>query len=156
MSNPFFDQPDDLWLVDGSLRDVYIQAASPEDWRALLKLTREHVHEYARDGVVQELPELVAIFADREHSHLLRIEVAAVKIHCHFFVPDEIELDIDPREVVGPREHSAVLDFLERLSGATRKSVRLTSENSPESVLLSYEPAQSIWHIHNSGGESDA
>jgi len=81
--------------------------------------------------------------------------VATVKIHCHFFVPDEIELDIDPREVVGPQEHSAVLDFLERLSGTTRKSVRLT-ENSPESVLLNYEPAQSIWHIHTSGGESDA
>jgi hypothetical protein len=79
-----------------------------------------------------------------------------VRINCHFFVPDEIELDIDPREVTGPEELAAVLQFVEQLARATGKDAVLTPESSPEIVLLHYRQAGQGWQIHESRPRGDA
>ena len=148
MSRPTITQPADLWLVDGTLRDVYVYGAGPKDWDTLLAVAQDHEHQYFVDGTATPVPEADAIFQDREHSHLLCIEVERVKIHSHFFSPGEIELDIDPKEVAGPSQHNAVLQFLEHLATATRKDLLITAENSPELVFLRYETQASHWHIH--------
>jgi hypothetical protein len=156
VDRPTLNQPADLWLVDGSLRDIYVLNADPGDWDALLALAQAYPHEYTRDGVSASLPSLTSIFHDRDHSHLLSVLAGNVRINCHFFLSDEIELDIDPREVTGPEEHAAVLQFVEQLARATGKDAVLTPESTHEIVLLHYGQADQAWKTHESRPRGDA
>jgi hypothetical protein len=141
-------QPSDLWLNDGSLRDAYILGAEPKDWCVLMNLAISGRGRYSADGVVGHLPTAECIFANRELSHLLQMKAGAASINCHFFVPTEIELDIDPREVVDEATHGAVLSFLESLSFGAGKGITITAENSPESPLLTFNPLLKQWQVH--------
>ncbi len=156
VNRPTFNQPAELWLVDGSLRDIYVFNTAAADWDALLILAQAHAHEYTHDGIAQSLPGATALFQDREHSHLLSVLAGSVRINCHFFVPEEIELDIDPRDVTGPEEHVAVLQFVERLARATQKDAVVTPESTPDIALLHYDHASQFWQVHESRARSDA
>jgi hypothetical protein len=150
VNRPALNQPTDLWLVDGTLRDVYVFNTAAGDWDALLLLAQTHTHEYKRDGVTQPLPGATTLLQDREHSHLLSVLAGPVRINCHFFVQEQIELDIDPQEIGGTAEHLAVLQLLEQLAQATRKDVVVTPENLPEAVLLHYNQANRTWRVDES------
>jgi hypothetical protein len=99
-------------------------------------------------GQARPLPDVSELFATRDHPHMLEIDVHGVKVNCHFFESDEIELDIDPREVVDESRHQAVLRFLEELALQTLKPVLLTAENTPEAPLLSFDPCAKRWQVH--------
>jgi hypothetical protein len=148
MNRPSMHQPSDLWQRDGSLRDVYVFDAEPEDWSVLVNLAQSGEYRYSADGVLRSFPGVEGVFAEREASHLLQVQVGAASVNCHFFVPSEIELDIDPREVVDEFTHEAVLSFLESLACGIRKVVALTAENAPESPLLTFDPVSMQWSIH--------
>lgn len=141
-------QPSDLWLYDGSLRDAYVFEAEPNDWSVLIGLAKAGQCRYSADGVVGPLPPVDGIFGNRQVSHLLQVQVGAASINCHFFVPAEIELDVDPREVVDEATHEAVLSFLESLSCGIGKGVSLTAENCPESPYLTFSPVSGQWSVH--------
>ncbi|MBL0731206.1 hypothetical protein [Piscinibacter sp. HJYY11] len=156
MNRPRINQPSDLRFVDGSLRDVYVFNTTIEDWETLIAFARAHKHEYTKDGVVAVLPNAKALLGDREHSHLLSVQAGNVSINCHFFILEEIELDIDPREIAGPEEHACVLRFIEQLAEATQKDVVITAENSPDAALLRYVHLRHVWHIYELGAHNDA
>lgn len=66
---------------------------------------------------------------------------------CHFFDPARIELDLDPREVRGPRELAMLVRFVERLAHVTERPVRMTPEMQPYDVLMELDPATREWTI---------
>lgn len=105
------------------------------------------------------IPDVEDIFSNREASHLLQVSVGRVVINCHFFVPSEIELDIDPRDVHGPQEHAEIMEFLEQLAQGASKAVVVTAENSENAVYLRYEPESRKWTAFEpafGGGKNDA
>lgn len=148
MERPAMNQPSDLWEVDGSLRDVYVHGTSLSDWRAFMEIVRRHQYHYTRDGESFDLPEVDFIFASRDVGHCLHVHVGSTQVNCHFFDTKEIELDIDPREVKDIDTHNLLLDFLERISGVTKKQLAITAENSPHLRLLTYDPARKSWTVH--------
>jgi hypothetical protein len=54
-----------------------------------------------------------------------------VIINSHFFIAEEIELDIDPREIRGPQEHAQVLMFLENVAHKLNKPIVPAPELTP-------------------------
>lgn len=146
-NRPNYGEPRDLWGRDGSLRDVYIFDTTAADWIVLCDLAREYGHRYTYDGSEKPLPEVHGIFENRNGSHLLQITVGRLVACCHFFVSTEIELDLDPREVNGPRDHAEVLLFLERLSDRTSKAVFVTAENAEDIPYLQYDPHSREWKV---------
>jgi hypothetical protein len=154
MNRPSMQQPSDLWIRDGSLRDVYLYEAELKDWRTLLELVRSYEHQYLEDGVQQALPTIESIFANRETSKILRVKIASASVNCHFFLSTEIELDIDPREVIDLTTHEAILLFLEVLSLGTNKRIIVTPENWPESPHLAFNPASQQWHVYEAPSTS--
>jgi hypothetical protein len=147
MQRPSFHQLPDLWLKDGSYRDVHLQGTSLTDWRVLSGLVEEFPHSYQRDGIEHPLPDASIVFADRDHSHLLGIRLSNVIVNCHYFVLSEIELDVDPEDVVGPTVHDAVLSFVERLAIATNKPARITDENAQGSIYVQFDPVSKAWEV---------
>lgn len=147
MQRPSFYQLPALWLKDGSYRDVYLQGTSLAEWQLFSGLVQGFPHSYRRDGIEHPLPDASTVFADRDHSHLLGISLGNVLVNCHYFVQGEIELDIDPKDVVGPAEHEAFLSFVERVAIATSKCARITGENAQGSMYVQFDPMSQSWGI---------
>jgi hypothetical protein len=154
MNRPSSTEPPDLWERDGSLRDVYVLGTSETDWASLLEVARNHHATYSYGGAKLPLPQPGALFSNRDRSHLLQIDLGGVLINCHFFVPEEIELDIDPRQVVDESCHEMVLAFLEELAQKIRKPLALTLENAPQLQCLSFDPTTNRWTVHALPGDA--
>jgi hypothetical protein len=57
-----------------------------------------------------------------------------------FFTVDEIEFDIDPREVKDERDLEELFDFLRRLCRISNKQTVLTPENAPDLWIFRFNP----------------
>src|SRR5215218_3760144 len=98
-----------LWESDGSLRDMYVLGTSLKDWRAFLEFASQFPRKYLFDGEAKEQPEVEQLFGNQGGSHLLSLTVGTATVNCHFFVEEEIELDLSPKEIEGPSEHNQLL-----------------------------------------------
>jgi len=56
-----------------------------------------------------------------------------MQLNCHFFQNDDIELDLDPREVTGQAQLDALLEFMRDIGRTTSASVVLTPKMCPNS-----------------------
>ncbi|HEV7347666.1 hypothetical protein [Telluribacter sp.] len=131
------------WIFepDGSLRDIYVQDVTLSDWEKLIdflilnydikfgedekkQIDKEYVIEYLRD----ETGEM--------ESKSLKIDFNGVNIHCYFFLPNQIEFDIDPKEITAIKDFETIEKFMTSISQTLRNQVTLTGENSPEFPLF--------------------
>ncbi|MCI0569549.1 MAG: hypothetical protein L0Y66_02245 [Myxococcaceae bacterium] len=129
---------------DGSLRDIYIQDAAPEDWRLVLSFLEQgpygaRLSRREEQSVVSPMPQDVGLLFDGSHSYLLHFSVGEVLLACHFFTPEEIEFDFAPN---GLSEGALreLLRFMAQLGDLTKKRVVMTPENAPELPIYEYDP----------------
>lgn len=129
---------------DGSWRDLYVFDTSAEDWQRLVGFVKESGQTYTlrRDGEICPLPAHVSVLLrrDREAGFLLSIDVSGLWVNTHFFCAEQIELDIDPREVQSEERARALFEFMRGIGQALGKAVRLTPENLSDYVLFEYDP----------------
>jgi len=146
-SPPRIDEVPELWRSDGSFRDVYVNDTNVRDWEKFIEFASAYPNRYTIDGCVASMTSVADALHDRDHAHLLAVWVGGAQINCHFFSEEEIELDLDPREIHAS-EHDAVLHFVAALSTALGKPALVTEENAHELPLLTYEPRNSAWCNH--------
>jgi hypothetical protein len=70
----------------------------------------------------------------------MTIDLSDIRVNCHFFTPEEIELDIDPSEVVRDDQADRVMGFISDLGRVLQKRVILTWENMRNAVVFEYLP----------------
>jgi len=139
-----------LWECDGSLRDIYVQNTEALHWNRFDRLLNQYECTYSFDGVALPFPGSRSVLANREGSHLLSILLdGPVVICCHFFIPEQLELDISPNEVTGPGQHEKVLSFVENLAEVLELPADITPENCEQNPFLTYLPDTKSWHIHD-------
>ena len=128
---------------DDGLRDIYILNTAPEDWdKAYRFLIARYPHALRRNGVDEDPPpDVHRLLAEaQDAATLLALDVAGIQVNCHFFTAEEIELDLDPREVVDEESFQAVTALLLELGRLLGKRSILTYENSQDAVVLEYVP----------------
>jgi hypothetical protein len=137
-------QADFEW--DGSLRDIYVLQTSIVDWDRLLDFLRNSGLPliYEVDGASPPLPTGVAsIFATRQDaSPILKVDLRGMWLHSHFFTEDEIEFDLDPREVQDEIALARLLDFMRGVATHLGKTAILTPENWVQSPIFEVRPAE--------------
>jgi len=127
---------------DGSLRDLYIPNTTLDDWDRLLNFLRDCRFElaYSLDGRPAPVPGRASEAFRREESGLLACRLGRMTLNCHFFCPEEIEFDLDPREIDSPAELSRLEQFMSEIGSLLRKEVRLSDENCRDEALCRYDP----------------
>ena len=128
----------------GSLPDLTVAGTSMADWQWLL----DRLHSgrwtvgYSEDGEFIPMPTSAAeIFtADREASRIAKVQIDGLWLNCHFWTVEEIDFDIDPREVQDEAGFETLLRFMAWLGDSLDKPVYLSHEGSAESVILRYPP----------------
>jgi hypothetical protein len=134
---------------DGSWRDIYITPASLDDWRAIFPFLRVQPEiEFLRESGADRVPEAIDPSFFSESHPTLRFRLGGVLVVFHFFTPDEIECDIDPRDVTGQTSLDVVLAFMQQLGDLTHKRAVLTPENVSDQPIISYDPESRAFQHH--------
>ena len=150
---PFpWEQLKDAFEFDGSWHDIYVLNTDLATWERVLAWIRDlEARGVARlEREPERLPDTVAEIMLRRAVTgvgMLRVYVDGLQINCHFFGEEEIEFDIDPREVKGPTEARVVLDFMRGLARVAESPVHLTEENAPDQRWLTYDPPSDRWRF---------
>ena len=105
-------------------------------------------------GESASLPERVATIFAMDYTTLLQIDEGHLALHCHFFIGNGIEFDLDPRDFQGEnacQQIARLLDFIRTIGLLLNKTVLLTPENSPEFVFFSFDPKIRVekWYWKN-------
>lgn len=127
---------------DGSWRDLYVFETTPDDWQRLVDFVRKsvHPHTFQRGPEVCALPAHVNVLFEKDAGALLSIHLGGITLNAHFFCVEQIELDLDPREVQSEERAKALFEFMRGVGQALNKPVRLTPENLSDYVLFEYDP----------------
>lgn len=129
---------------DGSLRDLYILETDMETWQRLLEFLRVSSYPltYAVDSNEAGLPANVAyIFRKRQETGVwLKIDVKGIQVLCHFFTEEEIEFDVDSREIDSETRFNHLCDFMRELGQHLSRSVIMTPESNEKMVIIRYLP----------------
>ena len=128
--------------------EIYVPGTTTDDWQRFLETTTKRwPSAYTEDGESARLPKDVReIFRRSElRACLLQLELTPlVSLNVHFFTQEELELDLDPREVRAQADLDAVIAFMRTLGLAVGRPVYMGIESSeprpPED--LRYEPAR--------------
>ena len=125
---------------DGSLRDIYILDTSLAEWEkvwAFLLEGRASLTLQIRGEQVPLPSHVEPIFAarDRGDTATLSYRLGGVTLNCHFFVSEEVEFDVDPREIRDAGGANDVARFMVGLCEATSREVLLTAENNRDGVI---------------------
>jgi hypothetical protein len=134
----------DFVFDDGALIDLIAPSTGPAEWEAFWTALRAGPFRLQafRDGEAIPLPESAGwVFAERQvASVLVSVLAGTVTANCHFLGGD-LELDIDPREVVDEAAFDSVLALMRFVAGAVRLPVLAVAEGDhPAYAFLRVSP----------------
>ena len=139
-----WNQAAEDFVPEGSLRDLYVRHVSHDDWETIYHwLLSTYPHVFSRDGTpIEPPPSVQFIWEDRKvATPLLTLQVGGIRVNCHFFQSDDIELDLRPGAVVDEERFTAVTNLMIGLGRQVAKHVILTYENDKEhSTFLEFSP----------------
>ncbi len=119
------------FAFDGSLVDLIVIGTEPAHWESFWTALRSGPFglQAYRDGESIPLPATAEwAFVEREVASVtVQVMAGTVNIKCHFF-GGELELDLDPREVVGERAFDSVLALMRLVAASVGLPILATSE----------------------------
>jgi hypothetical protein len=122
----------DIFAPDkGSLLDVRVFDTTLQDWQSVLDyLSAHYVIRYSENWVSKPLPSAEVIWKKRQQvTVLLEIELSGFNVNAHFFVENEIEIDIRPEDVDSRDKTDSVFEFMTSLATVLGKEVFLVPEH---------------------------
>ena len=136
---PDWNEAKKLFEWDGSLVDIFVARTTLTDWANLLFLLRQRAwpYKYQEEDIEMEMP---SEFVGSALSRLLMVQVGHLSVNCHFFDEDEIEFDIDTREVKGPADYDELLGFMRMIGASLGKPVCLAAEGFHENPCFCVYP----------------
>ncbi|WP_406263232.1 hypothetical protein OHT93_00955 [Streptomyces sp. NBC_00191] len=128
----------------GSLPDVRVPEASAQDWRAVLDLVEVKGWrcQYSEDEVVLPVPRAEAVLsrpADAECPNLRVWPAADVLAIFRFHASDEIDFDVDLRELQGQERLDVFCGFLGEIGRHLGKPVLMDPEGDHGHPVLGFD-----------------
>lgn len=134
-----------VYYMDGSWRDIYVLDATREDWRIWADLVNANYPVRFLDGHGQPhdhiiFDEVLKYWEGSEPMLTCTFSVGAIEVKCHFFDEEEIEHDIDPKQIDSYGAHRQLLHYMTLLSQSLGKQVVLTHENDTPARYTDSQP----------------
>jgi hypothetical protein len=139
-----------LFRWDGSWRDIYISNADAAVHQLVIDAVRNrYTTQYNEDGKHKPFPQSIMIAVDQraEVTPCLSIYVEGIRINTHFFLPDKIAFDIDPREIDSEEKFAALTEFMRYIGQHSERDVVLSPEGGAahEEMLIAYHLQDDSW-----------
>ncbi len=132
------------FVDDGSLRDIYVQNTSINDWDALLSGLKNYQPQLKIewDNQFGQWPDNASVIFDESNEFVttMKIDASGILINCHFFSKEEIEFDIDPKDVTEQSDLDALCEFMRMVGKVVEKPAILTPENFQDKPIILFNP----------------
>ncbi len=139
-----WDKHKGSFFVDGSLRQLLVFDTDISDWQKLLDFLENNRYKisFRVNREFLSSPESAQFIFDwqLEKSRFLSVELNDLQLNCHFFAEDEIDFNLDPKQVQSKSNYLAIIEFMQAVSNLLEKPMVMTLENDPKFVLLNVEP----------------
>ena len=139
------------WIFepDGALRDIYVQDVRQSDYRKLINLLNSQYKlkfggEYSNQIDFDYIQKMWNDETGKIETKSLTINLEGITVKSHFFIPEQIEFDIQPRQIIQLSDFDKVLNFMENISKVVGKQVTLTNENRIEFPLIKIDSKKGI------------
>jgi len=137
------------WIFepDGSLIDIYVQEVSLDDWRKVISLINEKYKvKYDGTNLIDEKYSIEYLTDDtgEMESKSASIHFDDIQLNCHFFLEDQIEFDIDPKEINSIQDFETIESFMIDISTELDNQVTLTGENNIKFPLIKIDTNRGI------------
>ena len=139
------------WIFepDGALRDIYVQDVGQSDYRKLINLLNSQYKlkfggEYSNQIDFDYIQKMWNDETGKIETKSLTINLEGITVKSHFFIPEQIEFDIQPRQIIQLSDFDKVLNFMENISKVVGKQVTLTNENRIEFPLIKIDSKKGI------------
>ncbi|MFE9429098.1 hypothetical protein ACFYNO_39825 [Kitasatospora sp. NPDC006697] len=137
----FFD-PD----LMGALPDLSVEGTSVEDWQAVFDVVRScgWAWEYSQGRVAVPLPLAVEVLSRPADAETVNLQVWPVSGVLAIFRPmfaEEIDFDVDLRELQGQEGVDVLCGFLAAVGRRLGKPVAMTAEGDYGRPVLGFDPA---------------
>jgi hypothetical protein len=132
---------DEVFFVDGSLRDICVFNVDLDEWQRLYEFFHRsswNITLYI-DGQISEYKNTTVykLFKEKEnHSIIMTININGIMFNCYFFSDTEIEFDIDPKEIKNETDVNIVFEFMKKISKVLGKESILTVESDPDNPII--------------------
>lgn len=133
----------EIYYCDGSLRDIYVLQTSFEDNEKWADLVNQLYTIKWFNGLTQTVEqkinfEVVRGYLEGEHNlcSSASIFIGKIQINNHFFIENEIENDVSPKEINTIQDHEKIIKYMTDISILLDKPVILTPENEQEMTLI--------------------
>lgn len=133
----------EIYYCDGSLRDIYVLQTSFEENEKWVNLVNELYNVKWFNGLAktdeQKINfEVVGGYLKGEHDlcSSASVFIDKIQINNHFFLDNEIENDISPKEINTIQDHEKIIKYMTDISILLDKPVILTPENEQKTVLI--------------------
>lgn len=139
-----WNEVDDLFDVDnGILPDVTIAETTVTDWQAVLDLIRSEAwaYEYSHEDHRGQLPnaEQILDLAPDVSVDLKVWPAPDILAIFRFCTAEEIDFDVDLRELQGQEQVDALCAFFRAIGGRLRKPVVMTFEGARDLPMIGYD-----------------
>lgn len=133
---------DEIKEVAGDmLWDIVVRQVELSDWSSALEGVRLLAKTSRLVRFIEDIAAPIEQVFHPDYSEA-RISLAlgdGAEVHAHFFAVDEIEFDVDPRQLQS-RSGDALLEFMRALGTSTLRPCLLTPENVHDRILLRFDP----------------
>ena len=128
--------------TDGSLRDIYIENITVTEWDNFLDYTKSSKYklEFTHGDQSIQIPENFSLIKELQETEPTTLFIwlgEKIQLNCHFFIENEIELDLSPYDICSEIEFGVLLEFMENLARVLKNRVIHTHEGMQEQVILS-------------------
>ena len=131
----------------GTLRNIIVLGTTVGDWQKMFDWIRtsEYPLEYLIDGEPSTFPVTVqeAFATVGEDTYSYSFDIEGLPVHGMVYserFAEEIEMDIEPVNVMTQDEFDHLIAFMQNLSNELKKPVMLTHEMNRDEVILEIEP----------------
>jgi hypothetical protein len=125
----------EIYFIDGSWRDIFINNITDSEWESWIKYVNEHYEidwngkNKINYGIIKN-----AWNENDELPEMAKIIIGKIQINNHFFM--DFENDIDPEEIETEYEHKCIIDYMNNISELLNKEVFLSVENCRDKYLI--------------------
>jgi hypothetical protein len=116
----------------GSLLDIYVFDVTKYEWQSVLNfLAANYELHYTEDGVAEPLPPFTTIrLHQQKRATSLKIQLCGFTVNTHFFLDDQIEMDVRPEDIDSLEKAQAVFMLIKCVTRLLEKEVFMVAESS--------------------------
>lgn len=132
-----------VYHFEGAWLDLYVLDTDRSDWQKWIEyinrrysITFMSGEEKIIKGQIEYESVLKYWDGDSDYLRGATFSISGIDMNCHFFTEQEIENDVDPRNIKNVEDHRALMSYMIKVSKLLNKPMIITPENISSIVLI--------------------